>query len=167
MIHLYYGDGKGKTTAALGLAMRCAGSGKKVLMFQFLKGKSSSECITADKIMDVINGRSNEKFVFNMTDEEKTEAAVFYTDKLREAEGKADKYDMIILDEAADAAEVGFISEAELINFIKRYGGKKEIVITGHNPSKSLINNSDYVTEMRKIKHPFDNGAAARKGIEY
>lgn len=167
MIHLYYGDGKGKTTAALGLAMRCAGSGKKVLMFRFLKGNGSSERIIADKIIDVIDGRQNEKFVFNMTEEEKSEALAFYSDKLMEIVYKADKYDMIVLDEAADAVDVGFINEAEFIDFIKKYGKEKEIVVTGHNPSKELISIGDYVTEMRKIKHPFDNGTAARKGIEY
>lgn len=165
MVHFYYGNGKGKTTAALGLAMRGAGSGKKVLMFQFLKGNSSSE--RRIPIIDIIDGRSSEKFVFKMTDEERKEAAAFYTDKLCETEKKSDKYDMIILDEAADAAEVGFISEAELVDFIKKCGRKKEIVITGHSPSKVLIENSDYVTEMRKIKHPFDNGMAAREGIEF
>lgn len=167
MIHLYYGNGKGKTTAAVGLALRCAGSGKRVLMFQFLKGNSSSERRLTDNIIDVIKGKDNEKFIFNMNEEEKAKAAVFYTDKLREIYKIADKYDMIILDEAIDAVNIGFVAEDELLEFIKKHREKVEVIITGHNPSQKLIEVSDYVTEMRKIKHPFDNGAAARKGIEY
>lgn len=167
MIHLYYGNGKGKTTAAMGLALRCAGSGKRLLMFQFLKGNSSSERSLTDNIIDVIKGKDNEKFIFNMNEEEKAEAAVFYTDKLREIDKIADKYDMIILDEVIDAVNVGFVAEAELLAFTKKHREKAEIIITGHNPSQKLIEASDYVTEMRKIKHPFDNGTAARKGIEY
>ena len=167
MIHLYYGNGKGKTTAAIGLALRCAGSGKRVLMFQFLKGNDSSERSLTDNIIDVVKGKDNEKFIFNMNKKEKAEAAAFYTDKLRKIDIIANKYDMIILDEAIDAVNAGFTAEPELIDFIKKHKEKSEIIITGHNPSQKLIDVSDYVTEMRKIKHPFDNGAVARKGIEY
>ena len=167
MVHLYYGYGKGKTTAAVGLAVRAAGAGKKVLFFQFLKGNNSSERKIIENLTDVIPGRDGEKFIFQMSDEEKRESVGYYGEKLDEIFEIAKNYDLIVLDEAADAVEVGFISEKRLTELINKFGNCKEIIITGHNPSKALADCCDYVTEMKKIKHPYDSGTKARRGIEY
>lgn len=167
MVHLYYGYGKGKTTAAIGLAVRAAGAGKKVLCFQFLKGNNSAERKIIDSLMDVIPGRDGEKFIFQMNDEEKRKSAEYYGKRLDEIFEIAENYDLIVLDEALDAVEVGFISEKKLIELINKFGNCKEIIITGHNPSENIIGSCDYVTEMKKIKHPYDSGTKARRGIEY
>lgn len=167
MVHLYYGYGKGKTSAAIGFALRAAGAGMRGLCFQFLKGNNSSERKLLDKLTDVISGRDNEKFIFQMNDEEKSEAAKYYSDIFDNIIGKCKDYDFVILDEITDAVETGFISGEKLFDFINEYKGSTEIIITGHNPAEELIESCDYVTEMKKIKHPYDKGIRARRGIEY
>ena len=169
LVHLYYGYGKGKTTAAVGLAVRCAGSGGRVLFFQFLKDNSSSERKILDNIwgIDIISGKDSEKFVFNMSDEEKREASKYYKNKLNYIMSRSEAYDMLVLDELGDTISSGLIDENELIDLINENRKNTETVITGHDVSPKLISCCDYVTEMKKIKHPYDNGAAARKGIEF
>ena len=169
LIHIYCGDGKGKTTAALGLALRCAGAGGRVLFFQFLKGNSSSERHTLRDIknIDVIGGIDNMKFVWNMTADEKTAAAEEYRRIFGDIKSCAADYDMIVLDEIIPALKYDFIRERELIAFLKSKPEQTEIVLTGRAPSAELTELADYVTEMKKIKHPFDNGISARQGIEY
>ncbi len=169
MVHIYYGYGKGKTTAAFGLAIRCAGGGGKVLIFQFLKDNSSGERNILDNIpdIDIIKGREKEKFVFEMSKAEINDAKEYYVGKLEEIMARAAKYDMVILDEIIAAVECGLIDERRLIELIEQNRQSAEIVMTGHSPSEALILCADYVTEMKKIKHPFDNGLPARKLIEY
>ena len=169
LIHIYCGDGKGKTTAAAGLAIRCAGAGGKVLFFQFLKGNSSSErnILKEIKNIDVIDGIDNMKFVWSMTDEEKAETARSYKTIFENIAKQAADYNMIILDEIIPALKYDFVSEKELVNFLKSKPDKTEIVLTGRDPSDMLIQLADYVTDMKKIKHPFDNNIKARQGIEY
>ena len=166
MIHLYYGNGKGKTTAAMGLALRCAGSGGKVRVFQFLKDNSSGERNILQGIdgIEVIKGRNSEKFVFNMNEAEKAEALHYYARMLEKVFENADKYDMMILDEVMTAVTWGLIDKDCLI---KKHKADAEIVMTGGNPSARILEICDYVTEMKKIKHPFDKGIVARKGVEF
>ena len=169
MIHLYYGNGKGKTTAAMGLALRCAGSGGRVLIFQFLKDNSSSERNALCNIdgIEIINGKSCEKFVFNMSESEKAQASQYYCTMLDEVFENAKEYDMLILDEVMTAVTCGLIEESCLIKQLKKHKDDAEIVMTGGTPSEKVIQICDYVTHMQKIKHPFDNGTVARKGVEY
>ena len=169
LIHIYCGDGKGKTTAAIGLAIRCAGAGGKVLFFQFLKGNSSSERNILKEInnIDVIGGVENIKFVWNMTDEEKAETARSYKKIFEDIVNRAAEYNMMIFDEIIPALKYDFVSEKELVNFLKAKPERTEIVLTGREPSDTLIQLSDYVTEMKKIRHPFDKNIKARQGIEY
>ena len=169
MIHLYYGDGKGKTTSAMGLALRCAGNGGRVRLFQFLKDNSSCERVALENIknIELICGRECEKFVFDMTAEEKAEVSEFYVKMLGKLFEDIEQYDMIILDEAGTAVEGGIITEKELIEKIRMHKNDTEIVITGGRVSQELTDVCDYVTHMQKIKHPFDKGVAARKGVEF
>ena len=169
LIHIYCGDGKGKTTAAIGLAIRCAGAGGKVLFFQFLKGNSSSErnILKEIKNIDVIDGIENMKFVWKMTDEEKAETTGCYKKFFKNIASRAASYNMIILDEVIPAMKYDFVSEKELVEFLKSKPERTEIVLTGREPSDVLIEIADYVTKMKKIKHPFDNNIKARIGIEY
>ena len=170
MIHAYIGDGKGKTTAAVGLAVRYAGCGKKVEIIQFLKDGSSSECeILKNAFIKVTSFMSTDsKFFWEMNDEEKKHLKSEMQEAFLYAKNVASNdTDMIVLDEICGAVENGLIEKYELAEFLKNYGREKEIVITGRTICEEIIEISDYVSEIRKIKHPYDKGITAKKGIEY
>ena len=169
MIHLDHGDGKGKTTAAAGLALRAAGAGMRVLFLQFFKDGSSSEVGVLSKLENVTfrvppvyHGRYK-----RMTAAEKRETADCYKAFLDEIIEKAGDYDLIVLDEAVSAYNYGLFSRERLLGFLESEREKREIVLTGRDPAPELEAAADYVTRMAKEKHPFDRGIAARKGIEF
>ncbi len=171
LVHIYCGDGKGKTTCALGLGLRACGNGMNVFMLQFLKSNHSSE---HNAIRQLINFRyttvmDSVKFVFQMTDAEKQALKEANEAKFAEIrkECEAGKIDLLILDEAVGCVNVGLLDEAELIRFLKEKPEGLEVVLTGRDPSKALMDAADYISEIRKIKHPFDRGIEARKGIEF
>lgn len=168
MVHIYCGDGKGKTTAAVGLAVRCVGGGGKVLFVQYLKDGKSSETAVLHNIggVDVKKCPENMKFVFEMTAEEKAELCRFYRGQFEETAKEAADYDMIVLDEVLHAVNMGFLPEEELVSFLDKRPCGTEIVLTGRDPSEALCQRADYITDMKKIKHPYDKGVDARKMIE-
>jgi len=172
LIHLYYGDGKGKTTAALGLALRAAGSGKNVVIVEFIKNWSSGEHNSLSQVsnIQVFRGKAaGGKFIHEMTVEEKQETKASQDECLQKAIKliEAGQCDMLILDEAADAHELGVVDADMLEKVIYSKPDYLELIITGHNPDERLINRADYVTEMKKHKHPYDEGVSARRGIEF
>ena len=169
MIHLYHGNGKGKTTAACGLAVRAAGSGMKVLFVQFFKSGNSSEIkvlssVPSIKILlpGIYYGRYK-----NMTESQKEETAIRYRSFMDEVISESSCYDLIVLDESVSVYGYGLVDKDAFIDFLKQNKDKKEIVLTGREPADELKEIADYITEMRKEKHPFDKGVKARKGIEY
>lgn len=171
MVHIYYGDGKGKTTAAMGLALRMLGTGRKVFIVQYLKGSASGEIRALLRLegATVLRGRAGTKFIWQMTEEEKQETRDLQMRQLGLAFTAAheDRAQMLVLDEALDAVSTGTLDEGALIDVIKGCPPEVEIVITGRQPSARLLELADYVTHMQKEKHPFDQGIQARSGIEY
>lgn len=171
MKHIYYGDGKGKTTAAVGLAVRAAGCGMRVLFVQFLKTDGSGERGVLGSLDNVTltNCPVSLKFTFDMTPAEKQQTAVLYRSIFERSAATAlsDRYDMIVLDEVFDVINEGMLSEAQVYEFITNAPNSIEVVMTGHNPSQRFLDAADYITEMKKHRHPFDRGLAARKGIEF
>ena len=169
MIHIYCGDGKGKTTAACGLSVRAAGSGMKVLFVQFFKSGKSSEV----EILASIDGIETCHPTLHygrfkmLNDGQKAETRTHYNELLADIISRAEKYDLIVLDESVSAYGYGMIEQKTLVEFLRREGGRREIVLTGRDPMPELVQLADYVTEMKKVKHPFDGGIAARRGIEY
>ncbi len=153
MIHYYYGYGKGKTTGALGLGMRAHGAGMSVLLVQFLKDSKSSELNSLP--FDVF--KAPDSLPFNPDNSYKAwvDSAIDYV--------KTSDYQVVILDEFADIIPkfISLDSALELID------GNREFVITGHRAIDALIERADYVSEIEKIKHPYDSGTVARRGIEY
>ena len=170
-IHLYCGDGKGKTTAALGLGLRMCGCGGRVLLAQFLKSSSSSELAALSRFdgFDVLEGPQLVKFTFQMTEEEKREAAAFWTDFFRRAAGEAvrGRYDLLLLDELIGAVSLGMVPEEEVVRFLRTRPTNLETVLTGRDPSPALTELASYVSEIRAVKHPYSEGLTARRGIEF
>ena len=164
MIHVYEGDGKGKTTASVGLSIRAAGHGFKVLFIQFLKDDSSGEISVLKSIdgITVAHCPVNYGFTFLMSEEQKRETAKEY-DKLLDYAVHSDA-SLIVLDEVLYAFNAGLIDETRLRKILDL---KCEIVLTGRDAPEWLVARADYVSDIKKIKHPFDKGIPARIGIEY
>ena len=166
-VQVYTGNGKGKTTAALGLALRAAGAGLKVFIAQFVKGMKYSEMDTLAGLSDFITvkqyGRSC--FIYRDPDEEDIRAAQEGLKELIEIMNSR-KYQMIILDEANIATHYNLFSVDELLDFIHAKPEEVELVITGRLADPRIIEEADLVTEMKEIKHYFQKGVKARDGIE-
>jgi len=167
LIHIYCGDGKGKTTAVTGLAVRCAGCGGKVLWFQFLKRDTSGERkgLSAIDGIELLPGYDKMKFTFRMTEEEKQEAKSFFEKMFHEIETKVheNEYDLLVMDEVIGAVNAGMIKEEELLQFLKEKPEGLEVALTGRNPSNGLVDCADYVSNIQKVKHPYDRGIGARR----
>ena len=166
LLHLYYGDGKGKTTAAMGLALRAIGSGKKVVIVQFLKGGTSGEIPMLEQLgAKVYRGKAGQKFVFQMNDAEKAATRALQNENLQKA--MAQPADLLILDEAGSAWELDMVDKALLKEAVLHRPAGQECVLTAHRPPRWMLDEADYVTEMKCRRHPYQKGVAARKGIEY
>lgn len=166
-IHLYTGKGKGKTTAAVGLAVRARSRGLKVLFVQFMKAPDGGEL----KLLETLKTK-----VLRFSD---IQSPLFHPDadiaKSRELAAKAlkkvaalfPKFDLVVLDEFTHLVSRGMITAKEAMAFIKQKPGALELVITGRNAPLSIVKAAHYVTAMRDVKHPLKSGIAARRGIEY
>ncbi len=174
LIHIYCGDGKGKTTAAIGLAVRAAGTGLPVAVVRFIKTDRSGELEALQTIpqIELIPSEKNFKFSFQMSEAEKAEAAVLCTRMMEAAFAKADKLAaagraLLVMDEILDAVNCGFVDKERLIGLLKERPKGLEVVMTGRNPAPELTEIADYLSEIKKVKHPYDQGIMARKGIEF
>ena len=168
MIHLYCGDGKGKTTAACGLALRAAGSGLRVRFVQFFKSGRSAEVAALARLgVETTHPAVHYGRFRSLSEAQREEVRACYGALLAEVRERAADFDLIVLDEAVSAAGYEMIAMDALLSFLRAEGPRREIVLTGRNPAPALVEAADYVTEMRKVKHPFDRGVAARRGIEY
>lgn len=169
LIHIYTGDGKGKTTAAMGLCLRAAGHGFHVGIAQFLKNGTSGELHTLSALNDVyiFSFLPEVKFTFAMNNQEKSEARVFYTRLLSEISLKANQFDLVLLDEVIPAVTSGLLDINSLLDFLNHRPEGLEVVLTGRNPPPELMNTADYVSEIKMVKHPYEKGIPAREGIEW
>ncbi len=167
-VHCYTGNGKGKTTAALGLALRAAGAGLSVFIVQFAKGTETCEIKALRKFSKNITVRQfgTRAFIKNPP------SAI---DRVRAAQGLATvkksiatgRYDLVILDEVCGACQSNLIPTGEVVKAVKERPLTVEVVFTGRNAPAELIEVADLVTEFREIKHYYPLGIRARKGIEY
>jgi cob(I)alamin adenosyltransferase len=167
-IHVYTGHGKGKTTAALGLGLRAAGAGLNVYMIQFMKGRRYSE-------LDAVKHLTNFTIVQYGRDEFVSKKKPEQVDIDLAQKGfaqakkivKDGKYDLVILDEINVAIDYNLISLDDVLKLIKEKPKKVELVLTGRYAPPELVKSADLVTEMLEIKHPYQDGVLARKGIDY
>lgn len=171
LVHIYCGDGKGKTSAAFGLALRCLGHGEQVVIAQFLKDGQSGECQAISRLSNVYLFAANptNKFSFQMNDHEKTQtanaAAQCFQNAVRVAREKPVR--LLVLDEVMAAISCGFLTCAEVAAFLETRPENLEVVMTGRNPPPPLLALANYVSEINKQKHPYDQGVSAREGIEW
>lgn len=170
LIHIYWGEGKGKTSAALGLVLRAAGAGMRVLFVQFLKDGSSSEIALLERLgIETACCPDIQKFVFQMTEAERLQAGEEYSRLLSAAVSRCreEGFGLLVLDEVIPACQLGLVPETALTDFLRSRPSELEVVLTGREPSPALLKLADYVTEMKKLRHPYDRGIQARKGIEF
>lgn len=167
-VHIYTGCGKGKTTAAVGLAARALGSGLRVYVGQFIKGKASSEFITLQvagqsRFTHALFGRG--RFISGEPDPEDIQLArnglTAAVEKLQSGQ-----YDLIVLDEIFGALHAGLLSEADILSLISLKPDGCELVLTGRNAPLSVIEAADLVSDIQEIKHYYKQGVSARSGIE-
>lgn len=165
-IHIYTGDGKGKTTAALGLALRATGADYKVYIVQFLKGQDYSELKSLKPNKNITLKRFGEKtFIHKIgtsPDKIAAQKAFLWSKKILQS----NKFNVVILDEIFLATFFKLIKVTDVVKLIKNKPKNIELVLTGRKASPQIIKLADYVTEMREIKHPYQKGLMARKGIE-
>ena len=166
LIHLYWGEGKGKITAAMGLALRALGNGKRVVIVQFLKGGDSGEIPLLRSLgATVYRGKAGQKFVHQMSEAEKVQTRDMQTENLRRA--LADTADLLILDEACAACQLDMVEESLIKQAVLEKPAEQELVLTGREPADWMREAADYSTEMRCHRHPLEQGIGARKGVEY
>jgi cob(I)alamin adenosyltransferase len=162
------GDGKGKTTAALGTAVRAAGHGQNVAIVQFIKGDwNYGETAALEGIANLEMTRIGSGFTWQAEDPGvprglAREAWALATEKIL-----SDRYDLVVLDELNYAVVEGYVSVDEVISLLERKPGRLSVIITGRDAPPEVVDAADTVTEMRCIKHAFTEGAPAKKGIEY
>lgn len=173
MNHIYYGDGKGKTTAAIGLAVRAAGAGKKVIFCQFMKGGDTSELNILQQIPELHIMRCTREYPFlnQMSDKDKADIISEHNniiDRLVVDINKT-KNTLIVLDEITYPLNYELLSKASVYALLEssHKEDELEVVCTGRNPDDRLIKLADYITEMKLHRHPFEAGIPARAGIEY
>ena len=167
-IHVYTGPGKGKTTAALGLGLRAAGAGLKVHMLQFMKGRRYSELDAIENIPGfTISQHGRDEFVSKENPEQididLAQQGFAYAKEII----KKEKYDLVILDEINVAVDFNLIDVDDVLEIVEGKPEKLELVLTGRYAHPKITRIADYVTEMLEIKHPYQHGVEARKGIDF
>ena len=167
-VQVYTGDGKGKSTAAFGLALRAAGAGLRVFIAQFAKGRKASEHKAFERFPDLItvNQYGTERFIRGKPAKEDIEAAKAGLRDVHAALSSGE-YDVVILDEANIATHFGVLSVDEILDVIDKKPPDMELIITGRKAHERVIEHADLVTEMVEVKHYYQQGADAREGIEF
>ena len=163
--HIYYGDGKGKTTAAIGLCIRALPYNNRILFASFLKDNTSGEIESLKKLGISTDCVPTPMFTWNLSNDQtallKQNVELFFESLFE----RAYMYDLVVLDEVLDVVSLNLLSEDTLLSFLEEHSDI-EIVLTGRDPTARLVSKCDYVTCMQMKKHPFFLGQTARKGIE-
>lgn len=174
LVHIYTGDGKGKTTASVGLAARALGRGLRVGFFQFLKNGISGEVVSLAKLGAITACPETQKFIWDMDERERDSCGKKQRETFKQAVSMADRFDLLVLDEVITAVDLGFLDSAQVRTFIEDRPESLELALTGRcgrcdgeSCAKTLLDCCDYFTEMKMVRHPFDEGQEARKGIEF
>lgn len=170
LVHIYCGDGKGKTTAAIGLSLRAIGNGLNVVVLQFLKNGQSGEIAMLKPFPGavVMANDTLTKFSFCMNEQEKIDCKRIHEDIFSAAVKLCNNgsCDVLVLDEIIGTIGANLFDESILVDFLINRPKNIEVIMTGRNPSDTLVELADYLSEIKCIKHPYEKGVSARKGIE-
>ena len=168
LVQVYTGNGKGKTTASLGLALRAIGRGMKVCMIQFMKNAKYGEILTAEKLSNLKIVQYGRNCFVNKEKPEKIDVELAH-DGLKHAKQiiMGGEYDLVILDEINVALNFKLVSLEDVLGLIRNKPAHVELVLTGRYADKKIVEIADLVTEMLDIKHPFREGVQIREGIDY
>ncbi len=167
MLQIYCGDGKGKTTASLGLAVRMAGAGMKVAFVQFMKGGETAELEALKLIpcIDVMRCDRDYGWFSVLSDSDRSELTACHNRLLERA--FSGDYDAVVLDEFNFAYKTALMDREKAEAFIMKAKNGIEVILTGRDPDKLFIDAADLISEIKCVRHPYQNGIQARKGIEY
>ncbi|HOW36938.1 MAG TPA: cob(I)yrinic acid a,c-diamide adenosyltransferase [Candidatus Pacearchaeota archaeon] len=167
LVHVYVGDGKGKTSMAMGLLIRSLGRGLSVKVIQLFKRDTGEQFFLEKSKIDYLQFKPAHPFFKEYTPEEveglKNELKIFLDSALHDIE----KYDVVLIDEIGPGIKQGLINEEFAVEIVKNKPKNTELVLTGRDIPNSILALADYVSEVKKIKHPFDEGIDAREGIEF
>ncbi len=167
LLHIYCGDGKGKTTASLGLAVRMTGAGMKTAFVQFMKGGETAELETLKHIPAITVLRCDRDYGFFSTLSESDKKALTQCHNRLLESAFSGGYDAVILDEFNCAYNFGLMDKSRAEELILAVTRECELILTGRDPAQIFVDAADYVSEIKCIKHPYQKGVNARKGIEY
>ena len=171
LVHIYYGDGKGKTTCGAGLCLRAAGAGMRVLIYQFMKDGCGNECSLLRTIPNVsfAGEKRSVKFRFRMSEAEKLLEKERYRCEFSGIVQRVlrEETDLLFLDEALNAVSCGLLEEKALTDFLDQKPECLEVILTGREASAPLRERADYLSRIVKESHPYERGIAARAGIEF
>ncbi len=172
LVIVYTGGGKGKTTAALGLALRACGYGNKTCMIQFIKGSWHYGEMTSSKKLEpdfelIAAGKGFVGIIDDTSPKKEHEQVAREALKLSRDRMLSDKYDTVILDEINYAVSLGLIPVKDLISLIRDKPHRLNLLLTGNHAAPEVVKLADLVTEMKEIKHPFRSGIKARRGVDF
>lgn len=185
MLYIFTGSGKGKTTAALGQAVRAVGEGKRVLMVQFIKGPWKSGEDKVEILCGELSSPQSKKGAFKLVKmgkgfvgimgdklprgehQKAAEEALAFARKEMESDPPAGGWDMIILDEINNAVSLNLVSKEKVWELINSLNSSTHLILTGRDAPPEFLEKADLVTEMREIKHPFAQGTKGKRGLEY
>lgn len=171
LIHLYCGDGKGKTTASLGLIMRASGAGYKIVFVQYFKSWDTCELISLPKLdnVTIIRQKMPHGFTWELDEDKREQLKKLQKEMFVKSIESLDKYSptLLVMDEVIGATANGYLDSELVLDFLRKKPDNVEVVMTGRDPLPEFVELADYVSDIHKIKHPYDKGILARKGIEY
>ncbi|MHB8961555.1 MAG: cob(I)yrinic acid a,c-diamide adenosyltransferase [Saccharofermentanales bacterium] len=171
LIHIYCGEGKGKTTASLGLIVRASGAGYDVVIVQYFKSWDTSELKILEKFPNVtiIHDDLPKEFTWELPDGTKRGIAEIHNRMFRKAVDavRPDRKTLFVMDEMIGATTYSYIDSEMVLDYLRNKPDNVEVVLTGRNPLPEFVELADYVSNITKIKHPYDHGILARRGIEY
>ena len=171
LVHLYTGDGRGKTSIAIATALRAAQHGFRVAIIQFIKEMTTTEAAAFRQRFPEVEFLTLGEGFYKILNDRKPEAVHRATAQqawqVAQDRINSGTYDVVVLDELCNAIDYGFIRTEEVVRTIRHRPRHVELIVTGRNAPASLVRLADYVSEVKKIKHPYDRGIVARKGIDF